>query len=152
MAKVFGLLNTFLNIVPPDQVDPNVLGGRVRVMYEEYTVVTATAENDELVLGFLPAGSRYLGGGLSLSATLGASTTVDVGSRDEADNSANDDDDRFAAALDGTSTAWLWYNEDLPAAVGYSPTNRQEVYLSFEGADPAAAVVVRSLIFYVDRS
>lgn len=149
MAKVYGLRDQSLNTTPPNPVPPTVEGGVVRYIRERYTVVTATAQDDELVVGFIPAGCIYVGGHVILSATLGGGAVLDVGSRDVDDNTANDDDDRFATALDGTSTAILDFLADLPGAYAYSPTNQQEVYLSFEGADPAAAVVVDVELRYV---
>lgn len=152
MAKVYGLRTQSLVTLPPNPVGPTVEKGQIRILREQYTVVAATALNDELVIGLLPAGSVYVGGHVILSATLGIGAVLDVGSRDWADNTANDDDDRFAAALDGTSTAVLDFLTDLPGGYAYSPTNDQEVYLSFEGADPAAAVVVNVELRYVDNT
>ena len=149
MAKVYGLRTQSLNTTPPNPVSPMVEGAPIRILREQYTVVTATAVDDELVIGFIPAGSVYVGGHLILSATLGANSVVDIGSRDVDDNTANDDDNRFATLLDGTSTAIQEFLTDLPGAYAYSPTNQQEVYLSFEVTDPAAGVVVDVEFRYV---
>lgn len=149
MAKVYGLRNQSLNTDPPNPVSPMVESGVMRIIREKYTVVTATAVDDELVIGFIPAGCVYVGGHVILSATLGASSVLDVGSRDVADNTANDSDNRFATLLDGTSTAIQEFLTDTPGAYGYTPTNQQEVYLSFEVTDPAAAAIVQVELRYV---
>lgn len=108
MAIVNGVNYQLSQNYPKEQASPGELGGKVKVLREEYTTTSALALNDEIDGPSLPPGARVLDAQVIIDATMGASGILSLGHRastDEDGNSLAEDPDAFITAADAGGQA-----------------------------------------------
>ena len=130
----------------------------MRVLYDTYTVVAATAQNDVLYLGRLPADCKVWDVALHLSATLGSGTTVDLGWQavSATATAANTDLDGFLDGVDATNAVSYWKSGGASTASGnkgiaiapVSIPDEADIVATLLGGDPAADAVITFLCHY----
>jgi len=137
----------------------NELHGRVRMAYFQFkadrdAAGAVVAQNDDVRLCNIPSGARLIGGTVTHGA-FGASVTVDFGLR-AADNSGfldkagtvADDPDAIATNLDVAAAGSKVLFEEL-AYLHYETEKELELYVLFEGANPADNVELAGHLLYV---
>ena len=139
-------------LVPVSEV-----GGTMRVLYDSYTAIAATAQNDVLNVGRLPKDSRVWDVQISTSAAF--CTNVDVGFAYD-DSSLTDDVDFF---IDNAGAAGIVHRGMLGGigfgalVSGVSGTISQIpvtiagegiVQVTFLGSDPTATSILKVKVFY----
>ena len=144
--------------VPAKLTNVATQGGRMRVLYDTYTVVAATAQNDVLYLGRLPADCKVWDVALHLSATLGSGTTVDLGWQavSATATAANTDLDGFLDGGDATNAVSYWKSGGASTASGnkgiaiapVSIPDEADIVATLLGGDPAADAVITFLCHY----
>jgi len=137
--------------VPAKLTDVAAQGGRMRVLYDTYTVVV-------VYFGRLPGGSKVWEVAVHLTATLGSGATVDVGWQavSATATAANTDLDGWHNGVDGTAAVSYWKMGGASTAsankgIVIAPTaipDEANVVATLLGSDPAAAVVIGCLVYY----
>lgn len=125
-----------LTQVPPQVVDGGDYGGRVRVVYDDYTTTGEEGPGDTVRIGRLKAGQRVVGGQLVFGA-LGTDVTLKLGDAG--------DDDRYVAAGDASAAGSL----PVAAGLGYRPAADADLVLTIGGAAPAAGQTIRLVLLTV---
>tara|TARA_R100000988_G_C3970128_1_gene151036 strand:+ start:187 stop:675 length:489 start_codon:yes stop_codon:yes gene_type:complete len=159
MANVYAVDYTKRFITKPAKlVSVSAQGGKMRVLYDTYTVVTATAQNDVLYLGRLPADCKVWEVAIHTSATLGSSATIDVGWQavSATATAANTDLDGWHDGISGETSNSFWKVGGASTASGnkgiaISPTSipdEADVVATLLGADPNADVVITCMVIY----
>ena len=144
--------------VPAKLTDVAAQGGRMRVLYDTYTVVTASAQNDVDYFGRIPGGSKVWEVVLQTSATLGSSATIDVGWQavSATATAANTDLDGWHDGISGETALSFWTVGGASTASGnkgiaIAPTSipdEADVVATLLGVDPNAGVVISCIVNY----
>ena len=138
-------------LVPVSEV-----GGTMRILYDSYTVVTATLQNDLLNVGRLPKDSRVWDVQVHTSARVHASGLVDVGFA--YDDPAIEDLTQLFIANAGVATV-AGDNVGLTGGIGLNSATgaganpvtiagEGVVQLTFKGGKPIDGVVVKVVVIY----
>ena len=115
--------------LPAKLINVATAGGKMRVMYDTYTVVTADAENDIVYLGWqavVSGGSTDTDG--FLDGVPGTATTTTYYMRGGADTNTNN--------LNALSNA--------PVVIA----DEADVVCTLLGGDPAAGVILQACVWY----
>jgi len=144
--------------VPAKLTNVATQGGRMRILYDTYTVVTATAQNDVVYFGRLPPDSKVWEVAIQTSATLGSSSTIDVGWQavSATATSANTDLDGWHDGISGETSSSFWKVGGASTASGnkgiaIAPTSipdEADIVATLLGADPNADVVISLMCHY----
>ena len=123
---------------PKKMVDASSWHGRVRAVYDSYTLSSAELEaGSTLKMGRIPTTARFIGGYLSTTVTWGSTATlkVEIGSTEV----------RAAATLTAVNEP-KWFGK----ADGTEFTTESDVTLTTAAASsPASVVVLRCVVFYL---
>ena len=105
MATVYGVnADKILVDVPSAKVDASDKGGRVRMMYDKYTLTAALSQNDVVVMGDkLPKGARIIEAKLKYDQLDAAGGTADLGYAASDDAVEAADPNAFVDGADVTS-------------------------------------------------
>lgn len=132
-------------------------GGKMRVLYDTYTVVTADAQNDVVFFGRLPEGAKVWDASLYNSATLGASSSMDLGWQAVVSGGSTDIDG-FLDGVPGTATTTTYFmrggadvNTNNLNAMSNAPVaiaDEADVVCTLLGSDPAASVILQCMVMY----
>lgn len=114
MAVKYGVNATKIAASPMQLAEQGECGGKLRVLFDQYTLTAALAQNDTIELGSkIPAGARVLDVVMNLSASLDAAAgTVDVGWKASDDAAEAADADGFMDAVDATAAATFIMSDD----------------------------------------
>ena len=132
-------------------------GGKMRVMYDTYTVVTADAQNDIVYFGRLPEGSRVWEASIYNSATLGGGSSMDLGWQAVVSGGSTNTDG-FLDGVPGTATTTTYCmrggadtNTNNLNALCNAPVvvaDEADVVCTLLGSDPAAGVILQACVWY----
>jgi len=127
-------------------------------LYDTYTVVAATAQNDVVYFGRLPPDCKVWEVAIQTSATLGSSSTIDVGWQavSATATSANTDLDGWHDGISGETALSFWKVGGASTASGnkgiaIAPTSipdEADIVATLLGADPNADVVISLMCHY----
>ena len=131
------------------------VGGTMRMLYDSYTVVTATLQNDILNVGRLPKDSRVWDVQVHTSGIVHAAGTVDIGFAYD-DSSITDDVDLF---IDGATVQAAGDHKGMKGGIalgaqapaGTNPVTiagEGIVQLKFLGGKPIDGIVVKVIVIY----
>jgi hypothetical protein len=144
--------------VPAKLTNVATQGGRLRVLYDTYTVVTATAQNDVLYFGRLPSDCKVWEVAIQTSATLGTSATIDVGWQavSATATAANTDLDGWHNGISGETALSFWKVGGASTAtankgIAIAPTSipdEANIVATLLGVDPNAGVVISLMCHY----
>jgi len=144
--------------VPAKLTNVATQGGRLRVLYDTYTVVTATAQNDVLYFGRLPPDCKVWEVAIQTSATLGSSATIDVGWQavSATATAANTDLDGWHDGISGETALSFWTVGGASTAtankgIAIAPTSipdEANIVATLLGVDPNAGVVISLMCHY----
>ena len=144
--------------VPAKLTNVATQGGRLRVLYDTYTVVTATAQNDVLYFGRLPPDCKVWEVAIQTSATLGSSATIDVGWQavSATATAANTDLDGWHDGISGETALSFWTVGGASTAtankgIAIAPTSIPDeaiIVATLLGVDPNAGVVISLMCHY----
>jgi len=144
--------------VPAKLTNVATQGGRLRVLYDTYTVVTATAQNDVLYFGRLPSDCKVWEVAIQTSATLGTSATIDVGWQavSATATAANTDLDGWHDGISGETALSFWKVGGASTAtankgIAIAPTSipdEANIVATLLGVDPNAGVVISLMCHY----
>ena len=144
--------------VPAKLTNVATQGGRLRVLYDTYTVVTATAQNDVLYFGRLPPDCKVWEVAIQTSATLGTSATIDVGWQavSATATAANTDLDGWHDGISGETALSFWTVGGASTAtankgIAIAPTSipdEANIVATLLGVDPNAGVVISLMCHY----
>lgn len=133
MATYKGRLNTNIQASPQELVKVKELGGRMRVMYDDFTMgSTAGLIGDVLQLGKLPKGAKCFWARVNIeTASFGAGVTFDIGHSAGLNDSTLEaaDADAIAAALAGSALSANQYINPASSALIYKEL-ADDVYLT----------------------
>lgn len=90
--------------VPKEQSAPGEYAGRVRMIYDEFTLVAESADGDTILFPKLPKGARVVHAMLSVSGSLG-NGGLRLGHAASADESIAADEDAFVSLADASASA-----------------------------------------------
>lgn len=142
MATVNGVQAAKYQASPRDLIPVNAQGGRMRVMYDEFTFAAHAAGTIVRMGGPLPKGARIVGGVL-MHADLGTTAgTLKVG--DELD------DDRFLAAFATGSAGKKPFDDatsGVAAGFGFELTVASQIIVTTAGA--AVTGLIQLAVHYV---
>lgn len=122
---------------PKKMVDASSWHGRVRAVYDSYTLSSAQLEAASTIkMGRIPVTARFVGGYLSTDTSFGSTTfKVEIGSTEV----------RAAAVLTTVNTP-MWFGK----ADGTEITTESDVTLTTAAAtSPSSAIVLRCVVFYL---
>tara|TARA_R110002051_G_C8613527_1_gene482253 strand:- start:289 stop:774 length:486 start_codon:yes stop_codon:yes gene_type:complete len=132
-------------------------GGRMRVLYDTYTVVAGDLEDQVVYFGRLPGGAKVWDASIYNSATLGSGTTIDLG-WSAVDSTGSTDTDGFLDGVVGTgttTTAFMRGGADTSTGnlntISNAPVavaNEASVVATLIGGDPNAGVILQVMIMY----
>ena len=159
MANVYAVDYTTRFVTKPAKlISVSTQGGRMRVLYDTYTVVTATAQNDVLYMGRLPADCKVWEVAIQTSATLGSSATIDVGWQavSATATAANTDLDGWHNGITGETAFSYWKVGGASTAtanrgIAIAPTSipdEADIVATLLGVDPNADVVISLMCHY----
>tara|TARA_R110002051_G_C8410587_1_gene450060 strand:+ start:19 stop:507 length:489 start_codon:yes stop_codon:yes gene_type:complete len=144
--------------VPAKLTNVATQGGRLRVLYDTYTVLTATAQNDVLYFGRLPSDCKVWEVAIQTSATLGTSATIDVGWQavSATATAANTDLDGWHNGISGETALSFWTVGGASTAtankgIAIAPTSipdEANIVATLLGVDPNAGVVISLMCHY----
>ena len=144
--------------VPAKLTNVATQGGRLRVLYDTYTVLTATAQNDVLYFGRLPSDCKVWEVAIQTSATLGSSATIDVGWQavSATATAANTDLDGWHNGISGETALSFWKVGGASTAtankgIAIAPTSipdEANIVATLLGVDPNAGVVISLMCHY----
>jgi translation initiation factor 6 (eIF-6) len=144
--------------VPAKLTNVATQGGRLRVLYDTYTVVTATLQNDVLYFGRLPPDCKVWEVAIQTSATLGTSATIDVGWQavSATATAANKDLDGWHNGISGETALSFWKVGGASTAtankgIAIAPTSipdEANIVATLLGVDPNAGVVISLMCHY----
>ena len=144
--------------VPAKLTNVATQGGRLRVLYDTYTVLTATAQNDVLYFGRLPSDCKVWEVAIQTSATLGTSATIDVGWQavSATATAANTDLDGWHNGISGETALSFWKVGGASTAtankgIAIAPTSipdEADIVATLLGVDPNAGVVISLMCHY----
>jgi|TARA_R110000824_G_C14904873_1_gene645855 hypothetical protein len=144
--------------VPAKLTNVATQGGRLRVLYDTYTVLTATAQNDVLYFGRLPSDCKVWEVAIQTSATLGTSATIDVGWQavSATATAANTDLDGWHNGISGETALSFWKVGGASTAtankgIAIAPTSipdEANIVATLLGVDPNAGVVISLMCHY----
>mgnify|MGYP003661487710 FL=1 len=144
--------------VPAKLTNVATQGGRLRVLYDTYTVLTATAQNDVLYFGRLPSDCKVWEVAIQTSATLGTSATIDVGWQavSATATAANTDLDGWHDGISGETALSFWKVGGASTAtankgIAIAPTSipdEANIVATLLGVDPNAGVVISLMCHY----
>jgi hypothetical protein len=144
--------------VPAKLTNVATQGGRLRVLYDTYTVLTATAQNDVLYFGRLPSDCKVWEVAIQTSATLGSSATIDVGWQavSATATAANTDLDGWHDGISGETALSFWKVGGASTAtankgIAIAPTSipdEANIVATLLGVDPNAGVVISLMCHY----
>lgn len=135
MATKYGVNATLIAAVPPSRAGIGEQGGRVRVIYDSYTLTAdLTGGTDSIAMGGkIPAGARILDVHIKCADLDGSGGTIDVGWEASSDAVEAADPDGFMTLVDVTSADVFKMSDDDAAPVG--------LYKKFTAAvQPAIAI------------
>jgi hypothetical protein len=90
--------------VPSNKIDSSDAGGRVRMIYDKFTLTAALAQNDTIVVGsMIPAGARVLDAKLVYDQLDAAGGTADLGWQASSDGGEAADPNGLIDGADVTS-------------------------------------------------
>jgi hypothetical protein len=152
MATYKGRNNTSIQASPAELVKVKELGGRMRVMYDDFTMgTTAGLIGDVIQLGKLPKGAKVYWARVNIETDdFGAGVTFNVGHSAGLNNSSLEaaDADSIVAALAGSALSANQYINPASSAIIYKEF-ADEVYLTatvaganFDTANPTAKLSV----------
>ncbi len=151
MANLYAIAETSLRASPPDYAQPNERGGKVRCLYDKFTVSADMAAADIIHFGKIPKGARVLEVVLK-SADLDASGgTVDVGWAAGAGGVETGDADGFLDDVDVTSADTFKMTDDLANAAGLYKEFSEEVdvIVTTDGDTDATSGDIELCVWYV---
>ena len=159
MANVYaGDYAKRFSTVPAKLTNVATQGGRLRVLYDTYTVLTATAQNDVLYFGRLPSDCKVWEVAIQTSATLGTSATIDVGWQavSATATAANTDLDGWHDGISGETALSFWKVGGASTAtankgIAIAPTSipdEANIVATLLGVDPNAGVVISLMCHY----
>jgi hypothetical protein len=133
MATYKGRNNTSLQATPQVLVKVKELGGRMRAMYDDFTMgTTAGLIGDVIQLAKLPSGAKVYWARVNIeTASFGAGVTFDVGHSAGLSGSSAEaaDADSIVAALAGSALSANQYINPASSAIIYKEF-ADEVYLT----------------------
>jgi len=146
MATYKGVNKTIVdNITPATVLDPGLAGGRVRIMYDTFTVATAVGlptTTDVIEVGDeLPTGAKVID---VVIWNGSAARELMVGDYEDTDRY---NADAGVAALERTNTANIGYEVDMTTA---STPDNQIILTPLVGAMTNAEVVKVAIIYTVE--
>lgn len=138
MATLYGSNSQLRINDPQDKVRVSQLGGRMRVSYDSITA--DAAQNDVVVLGFVPKGARIHYAMIKHTA-LGASATAEVGIL----GATVDDNDAIATAYDISGAGSSTFIAPIDEA-----SEDLDIVVTLEGANPASGTIELIVAYSVD--
>jgi hypothetical protein len=93
---------------PSQKANKGETAGRKRLLFDKIVVPAVLANNDEILVGVIPANSMIVDAIVSINKSLGATGIVTLGHKattDEAGNAIAEDTDGLAPAADGGGQA-----------------------------------------------
>jgi hypothetical protein len=158
MANSYAVDYTKRHVTTPAKLtDVSTNGGRMRVLYDTYTVVAADVDGQVVYFGRLPGGAKVWDASIYNSATLGTSTTIDLG-WSAVISTGSTDTDGFLDGVAGTgttTTAFMRGGADTTSGnlntISNAPVaiaNEASVVATLIGADPNAGVILQVMITY----
>ena len=133
-VNVEGVNYAKYNSTPPQMVDVDQWGGRVRVMYDTYTETAAMETGSTIKVGRLPKGARFLYGYITTSKSLGTTTVkIEIGSTEVR-----------AAAVHTTAVVPQLFGKNT----GTQIDTASDVVITTATANSPGDAVIQTAIFY----
>lgn len=138
--------------VPSEKVDVNKWFGRIRAMYDTYTISADLAASDKIYFGKLPKGARVLNVIVAFADLDASGGTIDVGYEYNAsgDSSLTDDLDAFLADVDVTSAGTVGMIEQANmVGFGKEMEGEADIVVTIDGDTDATSGDIKLLVEYV---
>jgi hypothetical protein len=149
MATNYGVNATLAQNNPVDKIDASDAGGRVRCIYDTFTLTADLAAADVIKLGSkIPAGARVVGGYLHTADLDGSGGTICLGYAASADGAEGADDDAFINDLDVTSAAYTNFHTAPLVGLGKKFAGACDLQLSTVGDTDATTGAISVFLFY----
>lgn len=140
MANFKSTQVTIIDSPDHQQLKPNEAHGRKRVAYFDFTTPAGMLTADTLELNEVPIGARIVGGNVAFGA-LGASATIGIGYSGAAT--------RYKAQTSAAAAGNFGIAQTLAENYGDELAARQRLIMTFAGANPASAIVIKGHVDYI---
>lgn len=150
MANHYGTNHTAaFQTEPVSNVDAKSFGGRIRALYDEFTVTAALALNDKIYMGRLPKGAKIIEVVLA-STDLGSTGDVDVGYEYVDSASGTSDPDAFLDGVDVNAAAVTHVMSAKANMAGFGVEMAGEAYalITMSEASDATSGTIKLCIYY----
>lgn len=157
MANFFSTQATALNTSPPTKIKVNLLGGRLRYSFAQFTNFVAAAIADVIYMGRLPRGARMLGhlsqvtwntGAASCTANLGDNVTVARHMGATAITAAGNSTPQFVTSSNGV-IGYETTDETRDGTGTPTSTNDCDLRHTLAGANMQASQIIANHIMFV---
>lgn len=138
MTALYGANYTKTLAVPRQEVEVTDWGGRVRAMYDSYTLSANPADADTISFAKTPQGARIVGGWLKTPA-MGTGGSFTVG------RSGTNNSDNLLAATDVSAASFTRFNG---SEVGSEFATETEWFITAVNGGTATTGTIEACIFY----
>jgi hypothetical protein len=154
MASLYGVNATKLLVNnPPELSGVGEAGGRMRVIYDTYTLVADTASADVIYMGSLiPKGARVMQVMVKAADLDGSGGTVDIGWAASADAVEAADASGFFANVDVATAADVFSSSEnaaAPAGIHKKFAAACQPIITFDGDCDATTGAISIAIWYI---
>jgi len=150
MSTLYGENADKLLVDAPSQFIPSSDHGKIRCIYDKYTLIAAALQNDIVLMGpLLPAGARVVKAEMICDALDAAAGTADLGYAASADGGEVADPNAFINAADVTSAGLFSSANEAGIGKLFSEPVQVQVVATHAGGWDATSGDIEVFIQYV---
>jgi hypothetical protein len=151
MSSKYAIAETSLRLSPPDYAKPNERGGRLRVLYDKYTLTADLAAADVIYFGKIPKGARVVDVMVKFADLDASGGTIDVGYDGGTNALETSDPDAFMNDADVTTADTFWSSDNLANApgIGHEMLDEVNITVTTVGDTDATSGDIEVFVLYV---